>query len=285
MSETSTIASSKSSESRRLAIDLSSVTHPLGQYGTIRLTGAASADESSSIKPAAAESFIMNDKFIYSTATTPATAAFHLSTRNTRTGKPWQLQISHLLPSETRRLSVAASSPADETPYIKYDEDLTLYTGERIAVPISIGQKPLLCIRGRRRGTLAGTVVLERALLGRSRAYKFWHMTPVRRPQTQAENERMQALMHRRGYKMSDDWNKELLYTVQGKGGSGRGKEMVEGTEWTDESGGVVAIERDGQLVVLAGHAGTAEADRRDLLVACWASKNFVQSTRADDEE
>ncbi|KAJ2971257.1 hypothetical protein NQ176_g7782 [Zarea fungicola] len=55
MSETSTIASSRSSESRRQAIDLSSVTHPLGQYGTIRLTGASADESSSSTKPSAAD--------------------------------------------------------------------------------------------------------------------------------------------------------------------------------------------------------------------------------------
>lgn len=267
MSSSATIARSSGSsvEGRRPAIDLSAVTHPITSSPTIRLTGAACLPSASMH----GESFIMNEKFIYSTATTPAAATYHLSTRNTQSGRPWQLQISHLLPSETRRLAIATSSQAT-LPFIRYDEDLTLYTGERLSVPFAIGQRPLLCIRGRGKGTLPGTVVVEKTL-GKSRLYRFWHMTPRRRPLTVVEEERMQALMHRRGYRDSDDWNKELLYTAQGKGS----KEMAE-VEWMDERGVVVAMERDGQLVMIG--EGEEEQDRRDLLVACWASKNFVQS-------
>lgn len=269
MSETSTIASSFSG--RRPALDMSE-TLPFTSMPNVALPGKGTFTSTH-------ESFIMNDKYIYSTSTTPATAIYHLSTRNTRTGKPWQLAISRLLPSEMRRLATAPSSSSPDpssVPFIKYDDDLTLYTGEKIAVPISIGQKPLLCIRGRGRRCLPGTVVVEKSL-GRSRTYKFWHMTLIRRPLTQAEDDRMQALMHKRGYKSSDDWRKELLYTAVGKGS----KEDVE-MEWTDERDVVVARESDGQLVVCGDEA--AEMERRDLLVACWASRNFVQSTPAENE-
>lgn len=277
MSETATISSSDSGRTRRCAVDLSTV--PMTSSPTLRLTAAA------------AQSFIMNEKFIYATSTVPATATYHLATRNTRTGKPWQLSISHLLPSEVRRLSTTTTTTTTESssttsssatatpsslPFIKYDDDLTLYTGERITVPLSIGQKPLLCIRGRRRGTVPGTVVVEKTL-GRSRTYKFWHMTTIHRALSEAETERMQALMHRRGYRTSDDWRKELLYTAQGKGS----KEMGE-MEWTNAEGEVVASERDGQLMIL-GQAEEGEAER-DLLIACWASRNFVQSVPADEE-
>ncbi|KAJ6784419.1 hypothetical protein PWT90_09984 [Aphanocladium album] len=274
MSETSTIASSCSG--RRPAIDMTR-TLPLTRMPNIRLTGASTT---------AHESFIMNEKFIYSTSTTPATATYHLSTRNTRSGKPWQLAISHVLPSEKQRLSVSSSSStatrettttttttAKTAPFIKYDDDLTLYTGEKLAVPISIGQKPLLCIRGRQQ---AGVVVVEKTL-GRSRTYKFWRMTPIRRPLTQIEEDKMQALMHKRGYRTSDDWRRELLYTAQGKGA----RELAE-MEWTDERGIVVARESDGQLVV--GGPEAQEVDRKDLLVACWASRKFVQSSPVEAE-
>ncbi|TQW01192.1 hypothetical protein IF1G_01123 [Cordyceps javanica] len=287
MSETATIASSSGSSSSngggRPALDLAD-TVPFTRMPNIRLTGAAAPTH---------ESFVMSDKFIYSTSSSPATAIYHLSTRNTRSGQPWQLAISHLLPSEVRLLAAAAataaassSSPssaaAAPAPFIKYDDDLTLYTGERLAVPISIGQKPLLCIRGRRRagggGLSGGTVVVEKTL-GRSRTYKFWHMTPIRRPLTQAEEDRMQALMRRRGYRSSDDWNKELLYTAQGRGGGSSSSRGEAGEmEWTDDRGVVVAREADGQLTI-GGGAEPLEAGTRDLLVACWASRVFVRST------
>lgn len=264
MSETATISSSDSGG--RPALDIAD-TVPFTRLPNLRLTAEPSSTTTH-------ESFLLSDRFIYSTSPTrPAAAVYHVSTRNTRSGKPWQLAISHLLPSEARRLSSAAAA----APLIKYDDDLTLYTGERLAVPISIGQKPLLCIRGGGRGAggsaLPGTIVVEKTL-GRSRTYKFWHMTPIRRPLTRAEEERMQALMHRRGYRTSDDWRRELLYTVQGGGGR---DEM----EWKDQRGVVVARETEGrQLVVAAGgNEAPLEASVRDLLVACWASRNFVQST------
>ncbi|KAJ4147285.1 hypothetical protein LMH87_001819 [Akanthomyces muscarius] len=256
MSETATICSSSSGG--RPGLDLAD-TVPFTRLPNIRLTA--------SVSTTAHESFLLRDRFIYSTSTMPAAAVYHVSTRNTRSGKPWQLAISHLLPSEARRLSTTA--PPSAVPFIKYDDDLTLYTGEKLAVPISIGQKPLLCIRG---GALPGVIVVEKTL-GRSRTYKFWHMTPIRRPLTRAEEERMQALMRRRGYRTSDDWRRELLYAVQGRGSREAGE-----MDWTDERGVVVARETEGrQLVVAGGQA--LEASTRDLLVACWASRNFVQST------
>ncbi|KAM3533885.1 hypothetical protein MY4038_002875 [Beauveria bassiana] len=275
MSETATIASSNSGG--RPALDLTE-TIPLTRTPNIRLLGAAAAAITTSTTTTH-ESFLLCEKFIYATSCTPATAVYHISTRNTRSGKPWQLALSRLLPSETRLLS-SASSTTSPLPLIKYDDDLTLYTGEKLAVPISIGQKPLLCIRGRRAGSSSSssTIIVEKTL-GRSRTYKFWRMTPIRRPLNKAEEERMQALMHKRGYRTSDDWRKELVYTAQ-QGRSG-GAAAAATTEWTDERGVVVARESDGQLVM--GGAEAVEASTRDLLVACWASSNFVQSSRENE--
>ncbi|ATY62909.1 hypothetical protein A9K55_008834 [Cordyceps militaris] len=250
MSETATISSISSG--RRPALDLSE-TLPLTRMPNIRLIGASSST------PPSHESFLLGDKFIYATSSTPASAAYHLSPRRTRSGQPWQLAISHVLPGEARLLS----SPC--APLIRYDDDLTLHTGEKLSVPFSIGPTPLLCIRGR--GLAGGTVVVKTM----RRGYGFWHMTPLRRPLTRVEEERLQAVMHRRGYRTSDDWRRELLYTAR-RGREGRG-EVV----WLDARGVVVARESDGQLVV--GGAEAMEASAKDLLVACWASRTFVQST------
>ncbi|KAM3513104.1 hypothetical protein MY11210_003216 [Beauveria gryllotalpidicola] len=264
MSETATIASSNSGG--RPALDLTE-TIPLSRTPNIRLLGGTTSTTTTH------ESFLLCEKFIYATSRTPATAVYHISTRNTRSGKPWQLALSRLLPSEIRLLS--SSTSTSPPPFIKYDDDLTLYTGEKLAVPISIGQKPLLCIRGR---ASSSTIIAEKTL-GRSRTYKFWRMTPIRRPLNKAEEERMQALMHKRGYRTSDDWRKELVYTAQQGRAGGAGATTT--TEWTDERGVVVARESDGRLVM--GGAQAVEASARDLLVACWASKNFVQSSRENE--
>ncbi|KAM3455048.1 hypothetical protein MY3296_002618 [Beauveria thailandica] len=271
MSETATIASSNSGG--RPALDLTE-TIPLTRAPNIRLLGAGAAlTTSTTTTTTTHESFLLCEKFIYATSCTPSTAVYHVSTRNTRSGKPWQLALSRLLPSEARLVSSASTS---SPPLIKYDDDLTLYTGEKLVVPISIGQKPLLCIRGRGCGGSSSgsssTIIAEKTL-GRSRTYKFWRMTPIRRPLNKAEEERMQTLMHKRGYRTSDDWRKELVYTAQ----QGRAGGAAATTEWTDERGVVVARESDGQLVM--GGAEAVGASARDLLVACWASRNFVQSS------
>ncbi|KAF4470896.1 hypothetical protein FALBO_2191 [Fusarium albosuccineum] len=207
------------------------------------------------------QSFTLKGRYIYETKVTPAVATYHVSTRNTQTGNPWQLQISHLLPSEARRLSEAASKGENE-PFIRYDDDLTVYAGEKINVPFSLGQKPLLVIRGQKRGTIQGSIIMEKS----GRSYKFWHMIPIRHALTQAENERMQALMHKRGYRDSDDWKKKLLLAVQ-EGTKGSGE-----LEWVDELEAVVATEKDGELKV----ADKMETEKKDLVVSCWACKNFV---------
>ncbi len=217
----------------------------------------------------AGEVLTWKDKYIYSTSKDPATASYHLSTRNTRQGNPWQMQISHLLPSESRRLSLA--SPADEdAPFIRYDDDLTLYTGEKVTIPFSIGSKPLLVLRGRRRGTVQGSIVLEKA---GSRVFKFWHMQPIKHALTKENIERIQALMQKRGYKSSDDWKKELLFSVQ----LVKRSKTVEEVEWTDDLGAVVAIERDGLIIV----GEELNMDKKDLIVSCWACKTFVMAKPA----
>lgn len=233
------------------------------------------------LKPAVTNQlFRLSDRYIFEESEAIPVAVYHVVTHNTKTGQPHQLQISRLLPSETRRLSVAAAnnnSGSSTDPFIRYDDDLTLYFGQKINVPFSIGTKPLLIIRGQKRGTIQGSIVMEKS--GRS-SYSFWHLIPIRRAQTQAENERMQALMHKRGYKDSDDWNKKLLLTVS--------ETKMKGTdelEWTDELSKVVATEKESKLEI-TNQETTSE--KRDLVVACWACKNFVlksESTKAKAAE
>ena len=251
MSQTSLVETSSSGEPSRPAFDNTRI---------LRLNSPYLAEESS--PPGNAQSFNLNGRYIYNTAVKPTVAIYHMSTRNTQTGKPWQLQICRLLPSEVRRLSVAASNSADE-PFIRYDDDLTLYAGEKMNVPISLGQKPLLVIRGQKRDTIQGSIIMEKS----GRSYKFWHMIPSRRVLTQAENERMQVLMHKRGYRESDDWKKNLLLSVQER--PTRGSEEL---EWADEQESIVATENDGTLNIIK----EMEADKKDLLVTCWACKSFV---------
>ncbi|KAM0549174.1 hypothetical protein ACHAPJ_009483 [Fusarium lateritium] len=215
------------------------------------------------------QSFSLKGRYIHGAAATQSTPTYHLSTRNTQSGNPWQLQISRLLPSQARSLSLAAEKGADE-PFVKYDDDLTLYSGEKINIPFSLGQKPLLVIRGQKRGTVQGSIVMEKS----GHSYKFWHMIPIRRALTQAEEERMQALMHKRGYRDSDDWKKKLLLSVQERPAKGS-----EELEWMDEYTTVVASEKDGKLNFAAG-AGM-ETEKKDLIVACWACKSFILETSA----
>lgn len=226
----------------------------------LRLNSFYQAEESS---PASSvQSFNLSGRYIYNTTAKPATAIYHVSTRSTQTGKPWQLQICRLLPSEVRRLSVAASQSADE-PFIRYDDDLTLYSTEKMNIPISLGQKPLLVVRGQKRDTIQGSIIMEKS----GHSYKFWHMIPIRRVLTQAENERIQVLMQKRGYRESDDWKKKLLLLVQER--PTRGSEEL---NWVDESESVVATEKDGKLDITK----EMEMEKKDLLITCWTSKNFV---------
>ncbi|KAF4943172.1 hypothetical protein FSARC_15002 [Fusarium sarcochroum] len=256
MSQTSLVETT-SSEPPRYAFDNTSSLR-LNVIGTAR-------DNSTST----AQSFALKGRYVHETAATPSTPTYHLSTRNTQSGNPWQLQISRLLPTEARRLSLAAEKGEDE-PFVRFDDDLTLYSGEKINIPFSLGQKPLLVIRGQKRGTVQGSIVMEKA----GRSYKFWHMIPIRRALTQAEEERMQALMQKRGYRDSDDWKKKLLLSVQERPAKGS-----EDLEWMDEDATVVASEKGGKLN-FAPETGM-ETEKKDLILACWACKNFVLETTA----
>lgn len=89
-------------------------------------------------------------------------------------------------------------------------------------------------------------------------------MIPIKLALTSAEEDRMQALMHKRGYRDSDDWKKKLLLTVQER----PNKEL----EWIDEYGSVVAVEKDANLEF----SGEIQAEKKDLVLACWACRGFV---------
>ena len=253
MSQTSLVESFSSGEPSRPAFE-----------GSLRLRSEV-ASPAQELSSKIGQSFSLTGRHIYETTGKLATPTYHVSTRNTQSGKPWQLALSRVLPSEARRLSEAT---ADDQPFIRYDDDLTLYAGEKMHIPISLGQKPLLVVRGHKRGTVRGSIIMEKS----HGAYKFWHMIPIRRPLTQAENARIQALMHKRGYRDNDDWKKDLLFSVAQKRSSGE-------VEWTDERRAIVAVERSGRLDVV----GDVASEMRDLIIACWACKNFVLDKPADE--
>ncbi|KAF5984897.1 hypothetical protein FCOIX_2375 [Fusarium coicis] len=244
MSQTSLVESSSSGEAPRNALSLR-LEAPLFSQASISPTK---------------QSFSIQGRYVYATETSPATPTYHISSRNTQAGNPWQLQIRRLLPSEVRRLGEATGNDA----FIRYDDDLTLYSGEKMNIPFSfaagLGPAPLIVIRGQKRGTIQGSIVMEKS----GRSCKFYHMIPLKRALTKAEEDKMQALMQKRGYRDSDDWKKKLLVTVQG--------DSAKVTEWVDEYGTVVAVGEGDKLEF----SGEVQTEKKDLVVACWACKGFV---------
>jgi hypothetical protein len=244
MSQTSLVESSSSGNAPRNALSLR-LEAPFVPEGSIYINK---------------QSFNIQGHYVYETTANPATPTYHIATRNTQAGNPWQLQICRLLPSEVRRIGAATGNDA----FIRYDDDLTLYSGEKMNIPFSLGvglgPTPLIVIRGQKRGTVQGSIVMEKSGL----SCKFYHMIPINRALTKAEEDRMKALMHKRGYRDSDDWKKKLLLAVQER----PNKEL----HWIDEYGSVVAVEKDINLEF----PGEIQTERKDLVVACWACREFV---------
>ncbi|KAF5642025.1 hypothetical protein F52700_3206 [Fusarium sp. NRRL 52700] len=244
MSQTSLVESSSSGEAPRNALSLR-LEAPLFSQVSV---------------PPTKQSFNIQGRYVYETETKPAIPTYHISNCNTQAGNPWQLQMCRLLPSEVRRLGEATENDA----FIKYDDDLTLYSGEKMNIPFSfaagLGPTPLIVIRGHKRGTIQGSIVMEKS----GRSYKFYHMIPIKRALTKVEEDKMQALMQRRGYRDSDDWKKKLLLTVQ--------ENSAKVVEWVDEYRTAVAVEKDDKLEF----SGEIQMEKKDLVVACWACKGFV---------
>ncbi|KAG5657997.1 hypothetical protein KAF25_006948 [Fusarium avenaceum] len=244
MSQTSLVESSSSCEAPRNALSLRLET-PFVPEGSTYTTK---------------QSFNIQGPYVYETTASPATPTYHIATRNTQAGNPWQLQMCRLLLSEVRRIDAAIGNDA----FIRYDDDLTLYSGEKMNIPFSLGvglgPTPLIVIRGQKRGTIQGSIVMEKS----GRSSKFYHMVPIKRALTKVEEDRMQALMHKRGYRDSDDWKKKLLLTVQ--------ERPTKELEWIDAYGSVVAVEKDANLEF----SGEMQTEKKDLVLACWACRGFV---------
>ncbi|RBR15278.1 hypothetical protein FVER53590_25511 [Fusarium verticillioides] len=106
-----------------------------------------------SIDPEGGKAFA-DGRYVYKTETSPVTSACHISSRNTQAGNPWQLHICRLLPSEVRRLGEATGNDV----FIRYDDDLTLYSGDKLNIPFNfasgLGPTPVIVIRGQKRGTI-----------------------------------------------------------------------------------------------------------------------------------
>ncbi|KAG9503502.1 hypothetical protein J7337_003453 [Fusarium musae] len=147
---------------------------------------------------------------------------------------------------------------------MRYEDDLTLYSGEKLNIPFNfasgLGPTPIIVIRGQKRGTIQGSIVMEKS----GRVCKFYNMISIKHALNKADEDRMQALMQRRGYRDSDDWKKKLLLTVQ--------ENSVKVTEWVDEYRKVVAVEEGDKLEF----SGEVQTEKKDLVVACWASEGFV---------
>ena len=247
-------------------------------YDTLAATSVAPSDPWASAgqpnKPSSAvapggESFAVHNPFIYSTTSTSYTPIYQVSLLNTRSGEPWQLRLCRLLPSETRRLSMPTGD-GGERARVRYDDDLTLYVAQGVNSLLSIGATSQVCIRGCKARALRGTVAMERCRgLMKGPSYQFWHVTAVRARLDAEENEHRRKVMHRRGYRVSDDWKRELLFSLHGGRRIGSAGEL----EWRDENRRLVATERDERLVA----TGQMDAEDRDLLIACWVSKRWIQ--------
>ncbi|CAJ0538748.1 Ff.00g067080.m01.CDS01 [Fusarium sp. VM40] len=224
MSQTSLVESSSSGDTPRNALSLRLET-PFVPEGSTHTTK---------------QSFNIKGHYVYETTATPATPTYHIAT--------------------LRRIGAATGNDA----FIRYEDDMTLYSGEKMNIPFSLGvglgPTPLIVIRGQKRGTIQGSIVMEKS----GRSSKFYHMVPIKRALTKVEEDRMQALMHKRGYRDSDDWKKKLLLTVQ--------ERPTKELEWIDEYGSVVAVEKDANLEF----PGEIQMEKKDLVVACWACRGFV---------
>lgn len=221
----------------------------------------------------AAQIFIFRPPLIYSTTSSTnspstdelsgppsaLTPRYQLAQRLTRSGKPYQLRLRPLVPSESRRLSLASAAtaatsassqapsspkPLDSSPIsptnnasaIPFDDDTTLYVIDsmhHLGTARTEVQSPR---SGRSTRVLPGVVRIEPTppppppavarSAGPSRpkpkslaACRFWHMR--RNPARDALRAENEARMQRRGYHERDEWTRVLLFAVSPGGNSG----------------------------------------------------------------
>ncbi|KAJ9149340.1 hypothetical protein NKR23_g4221 [Pleurostoma richardsiae] len=229
-----------------------------------------------------ATGFVLGAPFIYTTTGAPR---YQLQQRLTHAGKPYQLRIRPLLPSESRRLSVAsagaatttdggglagaslsrsfsASAPFASLDLVPYDDDTSLYMVHSLGI---VGSSRVEITGLRHSRTLPGHIRFDRSLLlpaaaAAGGACKFWHMTRNRaRDSMREENQRR---MQRRGYHAEEEWDRVLLFHAEGGGagavasglllGHRRGSSSSSsssssraGRRWKDGRGAVLATEEE----------------------------------------
>lgn len=221
-----------------------------------------------------ARSFRIVAPFVYATQTS-GFARYQLH-QETPTMRLSRLSIRRMLPAEARSCPLPAeaprtslssalgpSMPEDIKPEgmgestvqrVRYDDDLTLYTVNYFNIAGSRSYE----MKGERSRTVPGVIKPGTSLLGRS--FKLYHCTkPASRDALDPANV---AKMQKYGYKSEDEWDKKLLFVVK----KGR---------WEDgKNGALVAKEEDGDLSIEEGK--WAEGWRRDLLVASWVMKRWI---------
>lgn len=187
---------------------------------------------------------------------------YHLHLKRTRTGKPSQICIRRLMPTESRRLSRttsigSASSIASSVG--DYDDDATMYTITKLYLFWG-GEAPFE-IKGQRASTLPGNVRLERSDRLSGRTWSFHHHT--RNPTNDMLKPENAKKMQKHGYHPDDEWSKTLLFTASGN----RDKRLQ--VSWKNARDQVVATETEDAL---AFHT-VLEPKLKDLLVTCWIAR------------
>ncbi|KAF2840416.1 hypothetical protein M501DRAFT_1002768 [Patellaria atrata CBS 101060] len=194
------------------------------------------------------------------------TPRYQLHLNLTQSGKPYQLRIRRLRPSETRRLSLisavssASSSGSRSRCGIDYEDDCTLYEIKNVAAFGGTGIE----IRGCRLSALPGYIKLEKCTGLTGRYWRFWHMT--RNPNADSLREENERKMQKYGYHADNEWYRDLLFDVRFKK-----KQIV----WTDIAGYVVAR----AVSIEPGSEITVQVDlppkMKDVLLTCWVAHSW----------
>jgi hypothetical protein len=199
-------------------------------------------------------SFILEAPLIHTVDNNSSRPRYQLSQEFSRSGKLYRLRIRRLLPTESRRLSVPATSKARS---VEFDDDTTLYAITNLR-GLSIFKSQNIEIRGRRANTLPGHISL-RDVDGK---WEFSHVT--RNPAGDALKKQNERKMQKYGYRPTDEWNTKGLFLAVARSSDGK-------IDWQDEKGQVVAVEAPGRFDI------TKEVDQRtrDTLVTCWIARRW----------
>ena len=208
----------------------------------------------------AANAFILRTPFIYTSSGFSDTPRYQIEQSLTRSGRPYKLHIRTLAPSETRRLSLQGPA-AQSAAFTSFDDDLLVYEVQGLGF---IGSSRVE-IKGCRSRCLPGYIQVE---TGIGWSCKFWHMTrneaaDAMRP----ENERR---MQKHGYHSRDEWNRNLLFAVDGRRTSAPSSDRK--YEWKDATGKSLGVEKEQKLEL------TAELTMRsrEALLACWIGRAWI---------